>query len=111
MAKKIEEMSSKEFDLAQSRLGVKPLEKMAANIPVRRGIDPMSATEGARENFGGGGRGGFAIYTRAGNKSGWKRVPDTQFDTKESAVRYGDKYHTDRYGAKMYKVGPHPGNK
>lgn len=47
----------------------------------------------------------FAIATKsAGAKSGWKRVPDTRFDTEQSAINYGNKYHTDKSGAKMYKV-------
>jgi len=47
----------------------------------------------------------YAIATKsAKSKSGWRRVPDTRFDTKQSAERYGDKYHTDKYGSKMYKV-------
>jgi len=47
----------------------------------------------------------YAIATKSSKaKTGWRRVPDTRFDTKQSAERYGDKYHTDRYGAKMYKV-------
>jgi nicotinic acid mononucleotide adenylyltransferase len=51
----------------------------------------------------------FAIATKSARvKTGWKRVPDTKFDTKESAIKYGDKYHTDKYGAKMYKVVDYP---
>lgn len=47
----------------------------------------------------------YAIATRSAKaKSGWRRVPDTKFDTKQSAERYGDKYHTDKYGSKMYKI-------
>lgn len=53
----------------------------------------------------------FAIYTKAKTKSGWKRIKDTKFDTKESAEAYGRKYHTDKYGAKMYKVDVHPEHK
>jgi hypothetical protein len=46
-----------------------------------------------------------AIATRsAGTKSGWKRVKDTQFSTHDNATAYGDKYHRDNSGAKMYKV-------
>jgi hypothetical protein len=40
----------------------------------------------------------------AGTKSGWKRVKDTKFSTHDSATAYGDKYHRDNSGAKMYKV-------
>jgi hypothetical protein len=53
----------------------------------------------------------YAIATRAKTKTGWRRVPDTRFDTEESARRYGDKYHTDRSGARMYKVVEHPDSK
>lgn len=49
----------------------------------------------------------YAIATPAKTKTGWRRVPDTKFDTKESAERYGLKYHTDRYGARMFKVVHH----
>ena len=53
----------------------------------------------------------YAIATRAKTKSGWRRVPDTRFDTEDSAKRYGDKYHTDRSGSRMYRVIEHPDNK
>ena len=47
----------------------------------------------------------YAIATKSSkSKSGWRRVPDTRFDTKQSAERYGNKYHTDRSGSKMYKI-------
>jgi nicotinic acid mononucleotide adenylyltransferase len=47
----------------------------------------------------------FAIATRsAKSKTGWRRVPDTKFDTKRSAENYGNKYHTTKDGSKMYKV-------
>jgi hypothetical protein len=49
----------------------------------------------------------YAIATPANNKNGWRRVPDTQFDTEDSAERYGLKYHTDKYGSRMFKVVPH----
>jgi len=47
----------------------------------------------------------YAIFTPAKTNTGWKRVKDTRFDTEESAHRYGMKYHTDKSGAKMFKVG------
>jgi len=47
----------------------------------------------------------YAIATKSAKaKSGWRRVPDTRFDTEKSAEAYGMKYHTDKYGAKMYKI-------
>ena len=47
----------------------------------------------------------YAIATKSSkSKTGWRRVPDTKFDTEQSAERYGDKYHTDKYGSKMYKI-------
>jgi nicotinic acid mononucleotide adenylyltransferase len=47
----------------------------------------------------------FAIATKsAKSKTGWRRVPDTKFLTKEKAENYGNKYHTTRDGSKMYKV-------
>ena len=50
----------------------------------------------------------YAIATPANTNSGWKRVPDTKFDAESSAEAYGMKYHTDRYGSRMFKVVPHP---
>ena len=47
----------------------------------------------------------YAIATKSAKaKSGWRRVPDTRFETEKSAQAYGMKYHTDKYGAKMFKV-------
>ena len=47
----------------------------------------------------------YAIATRsAQSKSGWRRVPDTCFETYESAERYALKYHTDKSGAKFFKI-------
>jgi len=48
----------------------------------------------------------YAIATKSAKatKTGWRRVPDTKWDNELSAIRYGDKYHTDKSGAKMYKV-------
>lgn len=46
----------------------------------------------------------YAIAVPAKTKSGFKRVPDTRFDTRESAERYGLKYHTDKYGSRMFIV-------
>lgn len=46
----------------------------------------------------------YAIATPAKTKSGWRRVPDTRFDTYEAAERYGLKYHTDKYGARLFIV-------
>ena len=51
----------------------------------------------------------FAIATRSDKaKSGWARVRDTKFGTEDAAHKYGMKYHTDKYGSKMYKVVKHP---
>lgn len=52
-------------------------------------------------------KGPFAIATktRAGSL---RRVPDTRFDTWDSANKYGLQYHTDRYGAQMFVVIQHP---
>jgi hypothetical protein len=46
----------------------------------------------------------YAIATPAKTKSGFRRVPDTCFDSCEAAERYGLKYHTDKYGARMFIV-------
>ena len=47
----------------------------------------------------------YAIATKSSKaKSGWRRVPDTRFETEKSAQAYGMKYHTDKYGAKLFKV-------
>lgn len=46
----------------------------------------------------------YAIATPAKTKSGFRRVPDTCFDTRESAERYGLKYHTDKSGARLFIV-------
>jgi hypothetical protein len=52
-------------------------------------------------------KGPFAIATktRAGSL---RRVPDTRFDTYDSAHKYGMQYHTDRYGSQMFHVVHHP---
>jgi hypothetical protein len=47
----------------------------------------------------------IAKKTRAGVL---RRVPDTKFDSYDSALRYGLKYHTDRYGAQSFEVVRHP---
>lgn len=52
-------------------------------------------------------KGPFAIATKT-RKGTLRRVPDTKFDTYESAERYGLKYHTDRYGARGFEVVRHP---
>lgn len=48
----------------------------------------------------------YAIATQTAR--GWRRVPDTRFDTEESATRYGNKYHTGKSGEKRYRVVEHP---
>ena len=51
----------------------------------------------------------YAIATQSKTaKSGWARVPDTKFDTRETAQAYGRKYHTDSSGSEMFKVVEHP---
>jgi hypothetical protein len=48
----------------------------------------------------------YAIATQTAR--GWRRVPDTRFDTEESATKYGDKYHRGKSGEKRYRVVEHP---
>lgn len=52
-------------------------------------------------------KGPFAIATKT-RKGGLRRVPDTRFDTYDSAHKYGMQYHTDRYGSQMFHVVHHP---
>ena len=52
-------------------------------------------------------KGPFAIATKT-RGGGLRRVPDTRFDTWDSANKYGLQYHTDRYGAQMFTVIQHP---
>ena len=52
-------------------------------------------------------KGPFAIATKT-RGGGLRRVPDTRFDTWDSANKYGLQYHTDRYGAQMFVVIQHP---
>ena len=52
----------------------------------------------------------YAIATRT-RKGGLRRVPDTRFDTEESAKHYGDKYHTGKSGERFYEVVEHPDSK
>jgi hypothetical protein len=46
-------------------------------------------------------KGPFAIATKT-RKGALRRVPDTRFDTYDSAHKYGMQYHTDKYGSKMF---------
>ena len=46
----------------------------------------------------------FTIETPANNKKGWRKLPDCQFDHEQSAINYGLKYHTDRYGHRFFRV-------
>ena len=46
----------------------------------------------------------YAIATPEKTKSGFRRVPDTSFDSREAAERYGLKYHTDKSGSRMFIV-------
>jgi hypothetical protein len=52
-------------------------------------------------------KGPFAIATKT-RKGTLKRVPDTRFDTYDSAHKYGMQYHTDKYGSQMFHVVQHP---
>lgn len=52
----------------------------------------------------------YAIATRT-RKGGLRRVPDTRFDTEESAKRYGEKYHRGKSGERFYEVIEHPDSK
>jgi hypothetical protein len=52
-------------------------------------------------------KGPFAIATKT-RGGGLRRVPDTRFDTYDSAHKYGMQYHTDRYGSQMFHVVHHP---
>jgi len=55
-------------------------------------------------------RGPFAIATKT-RAGALRRVPDTRFDTWDSAHKYGMQYHTDRYGSQMFHVVHHPDSK
>jgi len=48
----------------------------------------------------------FAIATKT-RKGTLRRVPDTRFDTYDSAHKYGMQYHTDKYGSQMFHVVHH----
>lgn len=50
----------------------------------------------------------YHIETPAKTKTGWKRVKDTAFGSEQRAKDYGNKYHTDSSGSKMYRVGKRP---
>lgn len=52
-------------------------------------------------------KGPFAIATKT-RAGALRRVPDTRFDTWDSAHKYGLQYHTDRYGSQMFSVVQHP---
>jgi hypothetical protein len=52
-------------------------------------------------------KGPFAIATRT--TKGLRRVPDTRFDTYDSAHAYGTKYHTGKlFGNKRFEIVHHP---
>lgn len=46
----------------------------------------------------------FRIEKKATTKSGWRKLPDCQFSTEEAAENYGIKYHTDKHGARFFRV-------
>jgi hypothetical protein len=46
----------------------------------------------------------YTIETPAANNKGWRRVPDTSFDSREAAERYGLKYHTFKDGHRNFRV-------
>jgi len=46
----------------------------------------------------------FTIQVPAKTNSGWKKLPDCQFLTAEKAEAYGLKYHTDKSGARLFRV-------
>ena len=52
-------------------------------------------------------KGPFAIATKT-RKGALRRVPDTRFDSYDSAHKYGMQYHTDKYGSQMFHVVHHP---
>lgn len=45
----------------------------------------------------------FTIQTQT-RKGVWRKLPDCEFMSRESAEAYGLKYHTDRYGARFFRV-------
>jgi hypothetical protein len=45
----------------------------------------------------------YTIQTQL-RSGGWRKLRDCQFDSCDSAVAYGLKYHTDRYGARQFRV-------
>lgn len=51
--------------------------------------------------------GPFAIGLRT-KKGTLKRVPDTRFDSWDSADNYGNKYHRGKSGEKWFEVIKHP---
>lgn len=46
----------------------------------------------------------YTIQTPAKTKSGWRKLPDCQFSCADRAEAYGLKYHTDRHGARQFRV-------
>lgn len=46
----------------------------------------------------------FKLQTPAKTKSGWRTLADGNWRTRESAEAYGLKYHTDRHGARQFRV-------
>lgn len=46
----------------------------------------------------------YTIQIPAKTKSGWRKLPDCEFGCFERAEAYGIKYHTDKHGAKFFRV-------
>lgn len=46
----------------------------------------------------------YTIEKPANNKKGWRKLPDCRFDSKESALRYGYKYHVGKCGEIRFRV-------
>ena len=91
----IDKFEKKGYEIIEDLVGVKPMSGPTGQIFALKSEE----TElGEKKEY-------YAIATFSKRaKSGWRRVPDTRFDTEKSAQAYGMKYHTDKYGSKMFKV-------
>lgn len=46
----------------------------------------------------------YTIEVPANTKSGWRKLPDCDFRCADRAEAYGGKYHTDKHGARFFRV-------
>ena len=91
----IDKFEKKGYEIIEDLVGVKPMSGPTGQIFA---LKSEEVELGEKKEY-------YAIATFSKRaKSGWRRVPDTRFDTEKSAQAYGMKYHTDKYGSKMFKV-------